>query len=174
DRMVSLMTLNLQLRVQEFCARRARSRWNQFAAGCMTAALMVGLLIFSCQEKAFAQQTYCPESISTTQTIERVPEGWKAGQDESSSTLAGITFYSGPPEEKASLVYDRWTKNNGLAYAAWQFQPNSAHRIWLICSYSSTRVFFVKHLPASTSECTVTYDLQVQVSGSPAIRKITC
>ena len=57
------------------------------------------------------------------QTVE-IPEGWTVRQDEAANTLEGLTFYSGPPEEKASLVYDQWTKRNGLAYGVWRFQPN--------------------------------------------------
>jgi hypothetical protein len=140
----------------------------------MSAALILGQLFFACLQLAAAQETYCPTFISVDQTIEKVPEGWTARQDESASALAGITFYSGPPEEKASLVYDRWTKHNGFAYGVWHFQPKSSHRIWLSCSYSFTRVVLVKQLPAETSECTVTYDPKVSVSGSPEIRKITC
>ena len=66
-----------------------------------------------------------------------------ARQDESPSTLSGITFFSGPPEEKASLAYDQWTRRNGLAYGIWHF-PKSSHRIWLSCHFSFTRVVLVK------------------------------
>lgn len=139
----------------------------------MSVPLILGALFFACPELALSQETYCPDAISVTQTSESVPEGWTARQDESASILAGITFYSGPPEEKASLVYDQWTKRNGLAYGVWHF-PKSFHRIWLSCRYSFTRVVLVKQLPANTSECTVAYDPKVSVSGSPEIRKITC
>jgi hypothetical protein len=141
--------------------------------GWMSVALILGALFFACPEFAFSQEKYCPEFISVAQTSENVPEGWMARQDESASTLAGITFYSGPPEEKASLVYDQWTRRNGLAFGVWHF-PKSSHRIWLSCRYSFTRVVLVKQLPAETSECTITYDPKVSVSGLPEIRKITC
>jgi hypothetical protein len=35
-------------------------------------------------------------------------------------------------------------------------------------------VVLAKQLPAETSECTVTYDPKVTISGSPEIRKIDC
>jgi hypothetical protein len=145
---------------------RDRAQW-------MSVALILAALFFACPEFASSQGTYCPNLISVAQTSVNVPEGWTARQDESASTLAGITFYSGPPEEKASLVYDQWASRNGLAYGVWHF-PKSSHRIWLSCRYSYTRVVLVKQLPTETSECTVTYDPKVSVSGSPEIRKITC
>lgn len=149
-------------------------RRTKFHVKWISAALIVGLRFFACPEPASAQETYCPESISVEQTVATIPEGWTVRQDEAASTLEGITFYSGPPEEKASLVYDQWTKRNGLAYGVWRFQPKSSHPIWLSCRYSSTRVFLAKQLPAETSECTVTYDPRVTVSGSLEIRKMDC
>ena len=103
------------------------------AGGRMTAALILGSLIFVCARLVVAQETYCPESISVNEKIEKVPDGWTARQNDLPSTLAGIGFSSGPPEDGAALVYDRWTKSNALAYAVWYFQPKSAHRIWLTC-----------------------------------------
>ena len=140
----------------------------------ITAALILGSLIFTCPELVVAQETLCPESIAVRQTIEKVPEGWTAGQDEVPSSLAGIAFFSGPPAEGAALVYDKWTKRNGMAYGVWHFQPKSPDRIWLSCRYSLTRVVLAKPLSASTSECTVTYDPKVLVAGDPEIREITC
>jgi len=134
----------------------------------------MGSLILVCPGLVFPQQTLCPESISVNQTIEKVPEGWTARQDALPSALAGITFSSGPPEEGAALVYDRWTKRNGVAYGVWNFQRGSSHRIWLSCRYSFTRVVLAKQLPADTSECIVAYDLKQSISGEPLIRKITC
>lgn len=139
----------------------------------VSVALILGAALLACPEFASSQEKYCPESISVAQTIENVSEGWTARQDESASILAGVTFYSGPPEEKSSLVYDQWTRRNGLAYGVWHF-PKSSHRIWLSCRYSFTRVVLVKQLPAETSECTVTYDPRVSVSGLPEIRKMAC
>jgi hypothetical protein len=149
-------------------------RRTKFHVKWISAALIVGLRFFACPEPASAQEIYCPESISVEQTVATIPEGWTVRQDEAASTLEGITFYSGPPEEKASLVYDQWTKRNGLAYGVWRFQPKSSHPIWLSCRYSSTRVLLAKQLPAETSECTVAYDPKVTVSGSLEIRKIDC
>ena len=146
----------------------------QLKSAWITAALILGSFVFVRPQPGFAQTTYCPESVFVNQAIDKIPEGWTPGQEDVPSALAGIAFFSGPPEEKAALVYNRWTKRSGLAYAVWHFQPKSSHRIWLTCRYSFTRVVLTKQLPASTSECTVTYDLNVSVSGEPTIRKMVC
>jgi len=121
----------------------------------------------------FAQELSCPESISVKQNIEKIPEGWSARPGDSPNLLEGVTFFSGPPEEQASLAYDNWTRRKGLAYAGWHF-PKSMPRIWLSCRYSSTSLVLARQLAAETSQCTVTYDPTVQVAGSPSIRKIDC
>jgi hypothetical protein len=143
-------------------------------AACVKTAFMLGSLILLSPQPGSAQAAYCPASIAVNQKIETVPEGWKAAQDEITSMLSGITFFSGPPQEKAALVYDRWTKRNGLAQAVWHFQPDSPHRIWLSCRYSSTQVVLTKELPADTSECTVTYHLNASLAGELVIQKINC
>ena len=140
----------------------------------LRASVILGSLTFVCPKLVFTQATFCPQSISVNQTIDKVPEGWTAGQDKLPSALAGVTFFSGPLEEGAGLVYDKWTKRNGMAYGVWHFQRGSSHRIWLSCRYSFTHVVLAKQLPADTSECIVTYDTKESVSGEPKIRKIAC
>jgi hypothetical protein len=140
------------------------------AGSFLLASLLVCL--FVCRP-VLAQTSYCPESISVKQTIEKVPEGWTARQGDSPTILEGVTFFSGPPEEQASLVYDKWTRRNGLAYADWHF-AKATTPIWLACRYASTSIFLARQLPAETSSCTVTYDPNVQVAGSPSIKKIAC
>jgi len=123
---------------------------------------------------AFASDDYCPASVAAKQEIQNAPAGWLAAQSDLPSPLSGITLYSGPPSEKASLVYDKWTKRNGLAYAVWTFVHNTPERIWLVCNYANTTVTLAKELPKVTSECDVTYDPKVEVGGSPQVRKISC
>jgi hypothetical protein len=130
--------------------------------------------VFILTGAAYAQDGYCPKSIAVTQTADKVPDGWTAGQDKSPNDLSALTFFDGPPDQEASLAYDSWTKRNGLAYGVWHFTPNSSQGTWLSCHYAGTNVVLNKKLPASTSECTVTYDPKVTVAGNPEIKKITC
>jgi hypothetical protein len=136
--------------------------------------LLVAVGVAALADHARAVDTYCPESIAVKESVEKVPEGWKAAQGDAPVQLSGVTFFSGPPEEKASLVYDSWIKRHGLAYGVWHFQPKSGPPIWMSCSYANTSVVLTKPMPAETSECRVTYDPNVLVGGLPEIKGIAC
>ena len=157
------------------CASRASQIIIRAALAALTFGLGLGFVfLFVLAYPAYAQDGYCPDSISVTQTADKVPDGWFAGQDKSSLQLSALTFFDGPPIDEASLAYDSWTKHNGLAHGVWHFTPNTMRGTWLSCHYSGTNVVLNKKLPPSTSECTVTYDPKVTIAGNPEIKKITC
>lgn len=143
-------------------------------AGSWAVTLILVSLVIVLSGLAKAQEGYCPATISVKQTIEKTPDGWTAGEDKTPHNLSGITFFDGPPEQEASLVYDNMTKRGGLEYGVWHFTPNSSPGSWLSCRYSSTSVTLSKRLPAATSECTVTYNPKETVDGLPAVQKISC
>jgi hypothetical protein len=122
----------------------------------------------------WAQQSYCPQSISVKQTPANIPEGWTASQDNMPNVWEGVTFYSGPPEDNASLVYHRWAKRNGVESGIWHFAPKSSPPIWLSCRYSFTSVTLSRQLSADTTECTVTYKARTSPAESLQIQKIAC
>ncbi len=120
----------------------------------------------------WAQDQFCPKEITTKQSIENAPAGWTAATDKTPQILAGITFFDGPPEQEASLVYDSYTKSKTVDVAMWRFD-RSAH-IWLSCSYHATAVRLSKPLPDKTTECRVTYSREVHVDGNGEIKSISC
>jgi hypothetical protein len=132
----------------------------------------VTLLVLLCPTIGWGQDSFCPQSISVKQTIDKVPGGWTAAQGKQPNNLSGITFYDGPPEQEASLAYDQWIRTGSIAIAKWQFEPSSS--IWIACHYSATSIVLQKQLPPKTSKCTVIYDTKVTVDGNPEIQKITC
>ncbi len=142
----------------------------------MRKALAIFLVCGIFQAGAIAADGYCPSSIEVKQSVKIAPSEWTAGHEDFPSILAGITFYSGPPSENASLVYDKWIKRNGLAYASWTFSADSSTdlRIWLKCNYAYTTVTLAKELPEGTKRCDVTYDPKVEVNGSPEVKDISC
>jgi hypothetical protein len=139
----------------------------------MRKALVIFVVCGIVQAGAIAADGYCPSSIEVNQSIKTIPSQWTAAHEDFPSILAGITFYSGPPSEDASLVYDKWVKRNGLAYASWTFSTDSS-RIWLKCSYAYTTVTLAKELPKGTKRCDVTYDPKVESNGSPEVKDISC
>ena len=86
--------------------------------------------------------------------------------------LSMITFYDGPPEEKASLVYDTLKKSAGQEIATWQFSPDRKN--WLTCSDEGTTATVKRALPPSVRTCSVTYHARDKVAGLPAIETMAC
>ena len=121
---------------------------------------------------AHGQEASCPASISTRQVIENAPAGWAAGDDKTPHALAGLTFFDGPPEQEASLVYDSYTKGKTADHAVWKFDP-SLH-IYMQCSYHGTRITLSKALRDGTTECRVSYSRESHVDGYNEIEEIRC
>lgn len=121
-----------------------------------------------------ADAVSCPATITTRQQLTSQVAGWTAMMDDTPHNLAGITFYDGPPSEKASLVYDKITKTKGEETAEWTFDPKNERQTWIACSYAGTAVELARTLPPHTAMCSVVYDSREQIAGLPAIKKIAC
>jgi len=116
----------------------------------------------------------CPASITTRQDLASTISGWTTLKDDTPHNLAGITFYDGPPAEKASLVYDNIKKVKGEQIARWSFAPHNGRQTWLACSYAGTIIELTRTLPSQTTACSVTYDTTETIAGLPVIKKIAC
>ena len=136
--------------------------------------LLCSVLIAVCQFSRAADSFSCPPTITTGQELTAPPAGWKPMLDDAPHDLAGITFYDGPPAEKASLVYDRIERSKGAETATWTFAAKKDRPIWLTCSYAGTAVQLARSLPPETTTCTVVYDPKEHVAGLPAIKRINC
>ncbi|HLJ90501.1 MAG TPA: STY0301 family protein [Candidatus Angelobacter sp.] len=119
----------------------------------------------------FAQNLYCPATISVNQQMEQVPAGWKASNENMPHRLAYITFYDGPPEQRASLTSDSANKSGTME--TWRFQTNS-EGTWIACSYASTDVVLAQSLPEGTSECSISYNARVFIDGHREIKSVSC
>lgn len=121
-----------------------------------------------------ADTVSCPATISARQQLATPVAGWTAIEDDTPHNLAGITFYDGPPSDKASLVYDRITHGKTEQVATWSFAPQKDRPIWLACGYAGTSIQLTKTLPATITTCAVTYDPQQTIDGMLLIKKIAC
>jgi hypothetical protein len=121
---------------------------------------------------ALAGEVHCPETVSVNQSLAKPEPGWKPGTAALPIILAGVTLFDGPPEQQASLVYDRETLLHGKQVATWRFGPNSG--IWLSCQYSGTVIVLSRALPKNTTVCSVTYNPKQTVAGLPLVEKIAC
>ena len=115
----------------------------------------------------------CPAEILVRQQAAPVP-GWEATYEPGPNRLSAVTFFDGPPREKASLVYDDEVKAARETRAVWRF-PASGKGIWISCGYEGTAAMLSRRLPASVRACTVSYERGVtSTAGLPAIRGIEC
>src|ERR1700743_331943 len=108
----------------------------------------------------------CPPTLKVNQQLAEPIPGWAASPDGVPNQLSGVTFFGGPPEQKASLAPDKETKTD----STWYFTKPS----WLACHYSGTSLMLTKQLPKGTHSCTVTFRPGEFVAGLPAIQKIEC
>ena len=136
--------------------------------------LVLVLIAFSSSFSHAADTISCPASITTRQELTSSANGWSPLLDDTPHNLAGLTFYDGPPTEKASLAYDQYKHGKGEDLATWTFAKQEDRRIWLVCSYSGTAVELSRTLPPQITTCTVSYDPQTHVAGLPEIKKIAC
>lgn len=119
----------------------------------------------------YADDSICPRSIDVKQAISTVPSGWAVEYETTGNTLTQVTFFDGPPSEKASLVYDRYVKSKtGKDTATWTFSPQSKYSHYIACRYNDTSATLSRKLPDNTTECKVVYDSK---SGN-AIQSIVC
>jgi len=129
------------------------------------------LCLFGLAAGLTAEEIRCPPTVAVRQVATDIPPGWTTGTSPAPVQLAGLTFFDGPPEEEASLVYDRTTPARTGTLAIWTFQP--ASHIWLSCNYSGTSVVLSKPLPP-VKRCTVLYKKDTTVAGLPLIEHIDC
>lgn len=116
----------------------------------------------------------CPGTVSVEQHVAAAPDGWEASLSGAKAQLAMVTFFDGPPAERASLKYDSEEKRKGDWVGTWNFAPNS-RGYWIQCAYDSTTVVLSRRLPESVTACKVTYERKVHVtSGLPVVRHVAC
>jgi len=108
----------------------------------------------------------CPQNISVTQSISQKYPGWQSSTTEPNYYLSNVTFYSGKPEEKASLVPDSSKKHE----SKWTFSPNE--QIYLTCEYNQTNIQLTQALPSQITRCTVSYDANVRSSSGGFLPKL--
>ncbi len=123
---------------------------------------------------ASAQTAACPDTIAVRQELKEKMTGWEPFTNDIPLRLAYLTFYDGPPREKASLVNDSSKKEAGIETATWHFTRNPGRHIWVACSYSGTAIALVRELPAAVSSCTVTYNSRQHIAGMPQVEKFAC
>jgi len=116
----------------------------------------------------------CPREIEVEQRVDVVPEGWNAAQTTATVALASVTFFDGPPSEKASLKFDSEDMQKRDRVASWNLPPN-VRGYWISCGYQNTTAVISRRLPENIRSCAVTYDRRKRgAAGLQAIKDISC
>jgi len=116
----------------------------------------------------------CPREIEVEQRVGVVPEGWNAAQTTATVALASVTFFDGPPSEKASLKFDSEDLQKRDRVASWNLPPN-VRGYWISCGYQNTTAVISRRLPENIRSCAVTYDRRKRgAAGLQAIKDISC
>lgn len=115
----------------------------------------------------------CPPAIEVKQQLAVPAPGWSIASEKLPHQLAGLTFFDGKPEEKASLAPDKQVGAKGKTVASWTFVV-SGRPIWVACRYSATDVVLTRELPKTIRTCAITYSTIESIAGLPAIEKIDC
>jgi hypothetical protein len=116
----------------------------------------------------------CPREIEVEQRVGVVPEGWNAAQTTATVALASVTFFDGPPSEKASLKFDSEDLQKRDRVASWNLPPN-VRDYWISCGYQNTTAVISRRLPENIRSCAVTYDRRKRgAAGLQAIKDISC
>ena len=122
---------------------------------------------------ASAADSLCPETVDVRQAGAAPAPEWSVSYSTLPNRLEMVTFYSGPPKDQASLVYDDLVKAKDSATATWRL-PKDARGYWVKCSYAGTTLELSKALPATVSSCQVVYDRDARPAGLPAIKRVAC
>ena len=135
--------------------------------------LTVGITLGSAGS-AFAGDVLCPKSISVKQKITSLPTSWEAFPERLPSQHKSVSFFEGHPKNRVALVTDNSEIADGKnEIATWNF-IRSAKGYWVECMYDQTNIALTKRLAESVSQCRVTYERNVTISGAQLIREIAC
>lgn len=116
----------------------------------------------------------CPQKIEIEQRIASIPQGWEGGHATATVALASVTFFDGPPAEKAARKFDGEERQRRDRVAFWNLPPG-ARGYWISCGYAGTTAVISRRLPDSVRSCAVTYERRKPgAGGHPAVKRIDC
>ena len=116
----------------------------------------------------------CPAEVNVEQRVTNPPQGWEPSLSDLKSQLAMVTFFDGPPVERASLKYDSELKQKGNWVGTWTLAPNS-RGYWIQCAYDNTTAVLSKRLPDTVKTCAVTYERSTKAANAlPLVKHVAC
>jgi len=114
----------------------------------------------------------CPESIEVDERLARPAAGWAEGRATEPHRLAGMRFFDGKLEDRASLVGKDRALSRVRSVTTWHFATGREY--WVSCSYAWTSIILSGRLSSEIKSCSVTYASDALVNGLPEIKKVEC
>lgn len=151
------------------------------ACRCLSLVFAVALVLCAAAEAAPSKPapepagpSLCPETIDVEQRVTDAAQGWEAGLSGRKTQLAMVTFFDGPPAERASLKYDSELKLRGNWVATWTLAANT-RGYWIQCAYDNTTAVLSKRLPETARTCSVTYERSTKAANAlPLVKHVGC
>ncbi|WP_234383667.1 STY0301 family protein [Paracidovorax avenae] len=150
----------------------ARAFYALLAAASITlpgASVQAARPVNADQNAAPAMQ--CPAQLQVQQTAESVAEtGWQVEGTRKNHPLVTISFFAGPPEQKAQLVPTRESRKGKSPTATWELERRD-QPYWVACEYGATSAIATRALPVEVTACTVEYDPNFS---EPVMKRWSC
>jgi hypothetical protein len=141
----------------------------------LSTTLLLASVLLAQAQASDALVLTCPATLNVTDSVSGLESGWQAVADAGlgAAHLANVTFYSGSPEQMASLVPDGEKKVKGGTSATWSFAKGDKDGYWLACNYDHTRMMATRKLPETVTQCTVTFGVLPNGKAS-GVKQISC
>ena len=104
------------------------------------------MVLFSISSKG-SEPANCPDSVDVKQELIAPVSGWTTMIDDTPHRLANVTFYDGPPQQRASLIYDEKSGSQERKLRRGTFVREQIGRYWQ-SRHLLTRVLLLPHLPS--------------------------
>ncbi|WP_243419153.1 STY0301 family protein [Paracidovorax citrulli] len=113
----------------------------------------------------------CPAQLQVQQTPDPAAEpGWQVQGTRKSHPLVTVSFFAGPPEQKAQLVPAKESKKGKSSTATWELERRD-QPYWVACEYGGTSAIATRALPVDVTACTVEYDPNFS---EPVMKRWSC
>jgi hypothetical protein len=157
---------------------KSAARYPLNVAAVLATGAFVAALAHSAQTKKPAPEppgpSLCPAEVNVEQRVADPPQGWESGLSGLKPQLAMVTFFDGPPAERASLKYDSELKQKGNWVATWTLAP-TGRGYWIQCAYDNTTAVLSKRLPDTVKTCAVTYERNTKAANAlPLVKHVGC
>jgi hypothetical protein len=114
--------------------------------------------VFVSSHAVAEDSTPCPSRIPVEQhLVGNAPDGWSNFDAKDAYPLVNVTFWRGPPDQRALLAPSGERRNDTGPVAIWTFAKSDIDD-WVACEYAGTGVLLARPLDKTVERCTVQYD----------------